>query len=159
MGSSGVRNVVIPKWVTLVLLVTTAAAMAASVYALSGRAYATGRHPLGNLVVRAVEQRGPSPSGDVVLAASMPFALQALLFLPWGFLCFAFLDRPAIPRSRSYLATLVASLALSWLFVLWQEFLPTQVMTWYDALANAAGACVGASLAHLRRGVRVRFEV
>lgn len=159
MGSSGVRNVVIPKWMTLVLLVTTTAAMAASVYALSGRAYATGKHPLGNLVVRAVEQRGPSPSGDVLLAASMPFALQASLFLPWGFLFFAYLDRPAIPRSRSYLVTLLASLALALLFVAWQEFLPTRVMTAFDAMANGVGALAGASLAHLRRGVRVRFEV
>ncbi len=159
MGSSGVRNVVIPKWLTFALLVITAAVMAGCVYGLSGRAYATGKHPLGKLVVRAVERSGPSPSGNVVLAASMPFALQALMFLPWGFLFFAFLDRPSIPRGRTYLATFAASLALALLFVMWQQYLPTQVMTPFDALANGAGALVGAALAHIRRGVQVRFEV
>jgi VanZ family protein len=156
MGSRGVRIVVIPKWVTFVLLVLTTAAMAAFVYVLSGRAYATGRNPLGNLMVRAVEHN--APSGDVMLAAFMPFTLHALVFLPWGFLCFALIDRPSIPRSRTYLFTLFAALALAMLFVAWQIVLPTRVLTLNDVLANATGALVGASLAHLRRQVRIRFD-
>jgi VanZ family protein len=154
-----VRIVVIPKWVTCVLLVLTTATMAAFVYVLSGRAYATGRNPLGNLMVRAVEHNTPRPSGNVMLAAFMPFTLQALLFLPWGFLCFALIDRPSISRGRTYLFTFAGALALAMLFVAWQIVLPTRVLTLNDVLANATGALVGACLAHLRRRLHIRFAV
>jgi VanZ family protein len=158
MGSRGVRIVVVPKWLTAVLLVLVTGVMAASFWALSGRAYASGKHPLRTLLLRVMRSE-PAPSRDVLLAAMMPFAAQALVFVPWGFLFFALIDRPERPRLKTYAVTIGAGLILALCFVAWQTVLPTRVITPYDSIANAAGACAGAALAHLRRGVRIRFEI
>jgi VanZ family protein len=158
MGSRGVRIVVIPKWVTAVLLVLVTGGMAAFFWALSGRAYATGNHPLRNLFLRVLRS-GPAPSRDVLLAAMMPFAAQALIFVPWGFLFFALIDRPERTRARTYAMTVVAGFVLAFLFIAWQAVLPTRVITPFDSLASATGAFLGGTVAHLRRGVRIRFEI
>lgn len=157
MGSKGVRIVVIPKWVTAVLLALVTGGMAAFIWALSGRAYATGSQPLRTLLLR-VMRSGPVPSRAALLAALMPFVAQALLFVPWGFLFFALIDGPERPRLRTYVITVVAGVALAFIFIAWQSFLPTRVITPFDSLASATGACAGAAIAHLRRGVRIQFQ-
>lgn len=157
MGSRGVRIVVIPKWVTTVLLALVTGGMAAFLWALSGRAYATGSQPLMTLLVRMLRS-GPAPSRAALLAALMPFVAQALLFVPWGFLFFALIDRPELPRTRTYGITILAGVALAFIFIAWQPFLPTRVITPFDSLGSATGACAGAAIAHLRRGVRIQFQ-
>ena len=133
MGKREVRIVLVPKWVTATLLVLVSASMIALVAALSGRAYAS------KLSIREL------------------FA-NALLFMPWGFLAFMVLDRRTRPRSRTYLLTLIGGILFAAAVALWQSFLPTRVMTYGDSLANVAGAILGASIAHLRKRVRMQFD-
>lgn len=159
MGKRSVRIVAVPKLVTFSMLVLVSAAIGASVWALSGHAYASGRDPLRQLFLGFVQGTSPVPPRSVMLAAVMPFVAHALLFVPWGFLLFAFIDRPSVPRFRNYLLTVLFGLFFALAMVAWQAFLPTPVMKPSDALANACGALAGAALAHLRRRVRVRFEI
>lgn len=133
MGKREVRIVLVPKWATGTLLVLVSAAMIALVAALSGRAYAS------KLSIREL-------------------LANALLFMPWGFLTFMVLDRRTRPRSRTYLLTLIGGILFAAGVALWQSFLPTRVMTYADSLANVAGAFLGASLAHLRKRVHMRFD-
>lgn len=128
MSKREVRVVVVPKWVTALLLVATSALMVALVVALSGRAYATATLSLRELLA------------------------NALLFVPWGFLVFMLLDRKTRPRSRTYLLTLIGGAIFA------ASVLPTRVMTTLDSVANVAGAISGAAVAHLRKSMRVRFD-
>jgi len=132
MGKREVRMVIVPKWITAALLILISAAMIALVAALSGRAYATATLSLREL-----------------------FA-NALLFVPWGFLAFMLFDRKK--RSRSYVVTLIVGIVFAAGLALWQSLLPARVMTIADSFANIGGTFTGAALAHLRKGVRVRFD-
>jgi glycopeptide antibiotics resistance protein len=153
MGKRQVHVIVVPKWVTIALLVLVTAAMAALLYALSGRAYAADLHPFREWFLGI---RGPL-SRDAFLAFLMPVIANILLFVPWGFLAFVAADAPSRPRKRTYVATVAGALVVSAAMLIWQQFLPTRVTTWPDAFWNAAGAFAGAALGHARKSVRVRF--
>jgi len=157
MGKREVRVIAVPKWVTLLLLLAVTAGMLSLIYFLSGRAYAPEASSLTNLAV-GIFRREAVPSRNVVLAALMPAAANALLFLPWGFLCFILLDRPERPRWLTYLVTAVAGTLLALGGMVWQSYLPTRVTSLVDVLGNAGGALLGATLGHLRKQVRVRFD-
>src|SRR4051812_7849498 len=107
MGRREVRVVLVRKPVTIVLLVLVSAAMAALIYALSGKAYANDMDPL-RLIVQPFMRSG-HVSRSAVLSGLMPFIANMLLFIPWGFLMFLAIDKPERRRSRSYLMTVVAS--------------------------------------------------
>lgn len=156
MGKRQVHVIRVRRWVTVVLLVVTSAAMAGLVYVLSGRAYA-GDSPLRELLTRLL-RGGRSLSPDAFLAFLMPMIANALLFVPWGFLAFLSLDAPVRPRVRTYALTVVAGLLFAAAIATWQELLPTRVTTFGDAVANGAGALAGAALGHLRKEMRVRFD-
>src|SRR3954470_22345086 len=98
MGRRDVRVIAVPKWATAALLVLVSAAMAALIYALSGRAYANGEHPIRMLLSRLFHAEGTGVSRSTVLAVMMPVIANILLFIPWGFLAFVALDMPARPR-------------------------------------------------------------
>jgi VanZ family protein len=157
MGKREVRVIAVPKWATLLLLVLVTGGMLGLVYFLSGRAYAPEASSLTNLAV-GIFRREAVPSRNVVLAALMPAAANALLFLPWGFLCFLLLDRPSRPRWRTYLYTVAAGTALALAGALWQSYLPTRVTSLADMLANGGGVFLGAAVGHLRKQVHVRFD-
>lgn len=156
MGKREVRVIVVPKRATVVMLLLTTAVMAASVWFLSGRAYANPAHATAELMARLVHA-GTMPR-DAVIAVVMPLAANALAFIPWGFLMFLAVDRPERPRSRAYAITVIAGVIFATAIELWQYVLPTRVTTLSDAIANGAGALAGAALGHMRKRVRVRFE-
>lgn len=159
MGKRQVHVIVVRKGVTVALLVLTAAAMAAFLYLLSGKAYAAETHPIRELLSRLLGSgRGPV-SRDALLAFLMPVVANILLFMPFGFLTFLALDGPARPRKVTYAMTLVAAIVFASAIVVWQQYLPTRVTALPDAIANGVGALAGAAAGHARKGVRVRFEV
>lgn len=159
MGKRRVHVIVVPKTVTVALLVVTAAAMAAFLYFLSGKAYAAETHPIRELFSRLLGSgRGPV-SRDALLAFLMPVIANILWFMPFGFLTFLALDVPSRPRKVTYAITIVAALVFAAALIVWQQVLPTRVTALPDSLANAVGALTGAALGHARKGVRVRFEV
>jgi glycopeptide antibiotics resistance protein len=138
MGKRDVRVVVVRKPVTIVLLVITSIAMVALVYILSGRAIAR------------VER---SPVDVVALVAA-----NVILFVPWGFLMFMALS-PKQPRAATYAMTVVAGALFALGVNAWQASLPTPVTTFGDVIWNVIGTFLGAAGAHLRKQVRVRFQV
>lgn len=157
MGKREVRVIVIRKRTTVVLLVIVSAAMAAFLFYLSGKAYASGSEPLREMLLRTLQRRGPV-TRDAVLAGLMPVIANALFFMPWGFLMFLALDSPARRRFRTYLITLVAGVLFALSMAIWQSFLPTRVTGILDTLANGAGALMGAIAGHLRKRVHLQFD-
>lgn len=159
MGKRGVRIVVVPRWLSVTLLGVVMATMVGLIYFLSGRAYAGDSHTLLSLTRRVVQRSGPTPTRAAMLAALMPAVANAMLFMPFGFLTFMVLDRPPRRRGRTYLLTFVAALVFAAAVSAWQELLPTRVTAYPDVLSNAVGACVGAAFAHVRKQVRIGFEI
>ena len=156
MGKSEVRTIVVRKPITFVLLLLVTAAIAELIHALSGRAYA-GDNPAIQLLSRIISAPR-SITRDAVLALSMPILANVLLFVPWGFLLFLFLDNPRRRRSTTYLATFVGGILFAAALQMWQWTMPAPVTTFTDGAANALGALTGAALGHLRKQVRIRFR-
>jgi VanZ family protein len=160
MGKLQVHVVRVRKWATVVLLVLASGAMLASLYLLSGKAYAVETHPFLEILARLLgsSSRGPVSRG-ALLAFLMPVIANILLFVPWGFLAFLALDAPARPRKVAYAMTILAAVVFAAAMFVWQQFLPTRVTAPLDIIANAAGAFAGAALGHARKSVRVRFAI
>jgi len=158
MGRRDVRVIAVPKFVTVLLLLLVSAAMAGLIYALSGRAYANASHPIRDLMMHLMHADYRSVSRGWRLAGLMPVIANTLLCIPWGFLVFVALDRPARPRRRTYALTVLGGVIFAAAIEMWQLTLPTRVTTATDSVANGFGALTGAILGHLRKQVRVRFE-
>lgn len=146
------------KPVTFALLTLVTALMATLLYLLSGRAYAADQNSLWVLSARILGAGSTPVSRGALLAFLMPVIAHALLFVPWGFLAFVALDSPGRRRGLTYLLCVIGALIVAGGLLVWQEFLPTRVTSLTDALANAAGALLGAALGHMRKDVRLRFD-
>ena len=157
MGKRRVHRIVVRKPVSVVLLVLTTAAMLAVLYALAETAHVRETRSTRDLLVLLSDVS--DASADRLIALLTPAVLHAMVFVPWGFLTFVVIDRPERPRAMTYLSTVAAAigfvLAVEW----WQSFLPSRVVSPSDVIAHAAGATTGAVLGHLRKQVRVEFEV
>ena len=157
MGKREVRVIVIRRRVTVALLVVVSAAMLSLIGFLSGKTYSSETHAPAEELLALMQSR----SGEDVhrLAAAMPLLADVIAFLPWGFLAFMAFDLQGRGRFRTYLLTSAAAMLFAIALVLWQyALLPTRVTTFADTIFNLAGALLGASLGHLRRSVRVRFD-
>ena len=159
MGKSQVRVVVVRKWMTAALLVLTMAAMAALLYALSGKAYAADTHPVRDMLARLLGSGREAVPRDALLAILMPIIANILLFVPLGFFTFLALDVPSRPRKVTYFMTVVTAIVFATALYLWQQILPTRVTALADTVANGVGALAGAALGHTRKGVRIRFDL
>lgn len=150
------RVVVVRKPVTILLLALVAGAMIATLYFLSGRAYARESQPVADLILRIL--RREDPSRTAVLAALMPLAANGLFFMPFGFLTFIAFDSPRRKRRRTYVMTVLAATVFAAALGVWQQFLPTRLNTPVDVVANALGALAGAVGGHLRKELHIRFD-
>lgn len=159
MGKKQVRVIVVRKWVTALLLVSTMAAMAALLYLLSGKAYAADTHPVRDLLARVLGSGREAIPRDALLAILMPIIANILLFVPFGFFTFVTLDTPSRPRKVTYFMTVVMAIIFATALFLWQQILPTRVTKLPDTVANGVGALAGAALGHARKGVRIRFDL
>jgi len=155
MGKREVRVIVIRRRVTVALLVLVSAAMLSLIGFLSGKTYSSETHAPAEEIVALMQFR----SEVNLLAAVMPLLADVIAFVPWGFLAFLALDMNGRRRFRTYLLTCAAAMAFALALVLWQyALLPTRVTTFGDTIFNVAGALIGASLGHVRRTVRIRFD-
>jgi VanZ family protein len=157
MGKRHVRVIRIRKWLTASLLVIVSVAIAALLFYLSGKAYAKDAHPVREILA-SVLRRSQPPSRDAILASLMPIIANALLFVPWGFLCFLTIDSPQRRRIVTYAITFLSGLVFALAMIAWQAWLPTRVTGYADAVFNALGAVAGAIGGHLRKNVHVEFE-
>ena len=157
MAKGEVRTIVVPKWVTIILLIAVSAMMAAFVVYLSGKAYTNGREPLRDLLLRLMQRSGEIQR-SAILASIMPSIANILFFMPWGFLMFLAVDTPSRSRGKTYLTTVIAGALFAVAIDVWQNFLPTRVIGLPDTIANGVGALAGAVAGHLRKRVRVWFD-
>ena len=156
MGKREIRVIRVPKWVTVTLLLIVASAMAALIWALSGRAYAQERASTAEIV--AMMGRRDAERPVAVLATVAPMIADALFFAPFGALVFLALDREGVSRIRTYGVTLLVGVAFALGLTVWQRTLPTRVTGWLDVLWNSVGCVGGAIAGHTRKRMRIRFE-
>ncbi len=158
MGKAEVKTVVVPRAVTVTLLLLMTAIIAGSVYWLSGRARMHDRLTLNELLSLVRRYDSGSIGNDALLASIAPAVADALLFVPWGVLAFLAFDRGESRRATTYALAIGVGVAFALALVAWQNRLPTRVTGWYDAVWNSAGCIAGALLGDLRKRVRIRFE-
>jgi VanZ family protein len=151
MGKSDIRVIHVPRWLTVFAWLIVSAAMAGSVYLLSGHAYA--RETSFSAIIAAIRT---STSASSALAAMAPATADILFFVPWGALAFLSLDRNR--RRVTYAVTIALGVAFALALMEWQSMLPTRITKGIDALWNVGGCISGAVLAHARKRVRIRFE-
>ena len=154
VGKPEIRTIHVPKAVTVVLLLLVSAAMVATIFMLSGRAYVQERASPADLT--SILRYGDQPAA--ILALLAPAAVDVLFFVPWGVLLFLAIDRPDVPRRRTYLATFCLGVAFALGLVAWQRMLPTRVTGWLDAVWNTTGCIGGAVIGHARKRIRIRFQ-
>jgi glycopeptide antibiotics resistance protein len=138
MGKREVRVVVVRKPVTIALLIIVSIAMLSLVYGLSGHAFVRTERSLVDII--ALD------------------AANTILFIPWGFLAFIALS-PKRPRAMTYALTIVFGALFALVVAAWQATQPAPVTVYRDTIWNVIGAFLGAIVAHLRKSVRVRFQI
>jgi hypothetical protein len=158
VGKQTIRTILVPRWVTVALLILISAAMAGLIAMLSGRAYLRQRLTMADVVALVHRYDRGALSNDALLATAAPEIADILFFVPWGALAFLAFDGGDAHRLRTYLLTLVVGLTFALGLVAWQSALPTRVTGWEDAGWNTFGCLAGAIAGHLRKRLRVRFD-
>ena len=154
MGKPDTHVVLVPRWVTVALLVFVSGAMALLILELSGRAYLHERTSV--VEVLSLVRRYDAITPTAFISAIAPVIANVLFFVPWGTLAFFAFDRSS--RAGTYALTLAVGVAFACALVAWQSALPTRITGWNDAAWNTVGCAVGAIGAHLRKQLRIRFE-
>ena len=158
VGKPEARVIVVPRGVTITLLLLVTAAMVATIFFLSGRAMLRDRMSVAE-VVSLIWRYDQGSLGNVALLASIAPALaDAIFFLPWGALAFLSFDGREERRGRTYALVIGLGVAFALVLAAWQDMLPTRVTGWDDVSWNTMGCLAGATVAHLRKRVRIRFE-
>lgn len=151
------REFVVPKLVTLLLLITTTLAIVSITVWMAGKSYENfDPIPFDDLryLARRIESR---PISTHILAVIIvPMIANVLLFVPWGFLMFIAVYRLERPTIQTYVLTVLLGLSFSLAIEAWQYFLPSRVADVNDVIWNTSGAFLGSILGHAR--LRVRFE-
>jgi glycopeptide antibiotics resistance protein len=151
------REVTVPKPMTLLMLAIVTAAIVAITVWMSGRSYSN-LDPIPFDDIRYLIKRlAARPISTHILAVLVvPMIANVLLFLPWGFLTFISLYSVDRPTLQTYVLTILLGLSFSLGIEGWQYFLPSRVADINDVIWNTTGAVLGALLGHAR--LRVRFE-
>jgi hypothetical protein len=158
MGKRTIRTILVPRWLTVVLLIMLSISMAGVIAMLSGRAYLGQRFTIPELVALLHRYDQGALSNDALLATAAPGIADILFFMPWGALAFLAFDGGDGHRLRTYLLTLAVGLTFALGLVAWQSALPTRVTGWEDAGWSTFGCLAGAIAGHLRKRLRVRFD-
>jgi len=151
------RDVVVPKPVTLLLLLAATLAIITVTVWMSGKSYGN-LDPIPFDDIRYLARRlGDRPISTHILAVIvMPMIANVLLFVPWGFLLFITLYNLERPTLQTYVLTILLGLSFSLGIEGWQYFLPSRVADINDVIWNTSGTFLGALLGHAR--LRVRFD-
>jgi glycopeptide antibiotics resistance protein len=151
------RDVVIRKPLTLLLLGAVTVIIVAVTVWMSGKSYAN-LDPIPFDDIRYLARRlDTRPISTHILAVIVvPMVANVLLFVPWGFLLFILLFTVDRPTLQTYVLTILLGLTFSLLIEGWQYFLPSRVADVNDVIWNTSGTALGALLGHAR--LRLRFE-
>lgn len=153
------RDVIVPRFATvLALLAVTVAIIAITVW-MSGRSYENfDPIPFSDLKQLARRLAARPISTQVLALIVMPVIANVLLFVPWGMLTFISLYNTERPTMQTYVLTILMGFSFSLAIEAWQYFLPSRVADINDVIWNTAGTVAGALLGHARLRVRFEFE-
>ncbi|MFP5246477.1 MAG: VanZ family protein [Thermoanaerobaculia bacterium] len=153
------REVVIRKPLTLLLLLGVTIAIIAITVWMSGKSYSN-LDPIPFDDIRYLARRlAERPISTHILAVLVvPMIANVLLFVPWGFLTFIMLYTIDRPTLQTYILTILLGFSFSLGIEGWQYFLPSRVADINDVIWNTAGGVLGALLGHARLRVRFEFE-
>jgi glycopeptide antibiotics resistance protein len=154
-----VREVVIRKPVTVVLLVAITIAIVTITVWMSGKSYATlAPIPFDDLRYLAHRLDTRPISTNILAVIIVPMIANVLLFVPWGFLTFICLYTVERPTLQTYILTILLGFSFTLGVEAWQYFLPSRVADINDVIWNTAGTVLGAVAGHARLRVRLEFE-
>lgn len=153
------REVLIKKPVTLLLLIGVTLAITTITVWMGGKSYEN-FDPIPFDDLKNLAQRlGNRPISTHILAVIvMPMIANVLLFVPWGFLLFISLYTVDRPTLQTYILTILLAFSFSLGIEGWQYFLPSRVADINDVIWNTLGGMLGALLGHARLRVRLEFE-
>jgi glycopeptide antibiotics resistance protein len=151
------RELTVPRWMTILLLTVFTASIVAITVWMSGRSYSN-LDPIPFDDIRYLVKRlAARPISTHILAVLVvPMIANVLLFVPWGFLTFIMLYSVDRPTLQTYVLTILLGFSFSLGIEAWQYFLPSRVADINDVIWNTTGVVLGALLGHAR--LRVRFE-
>ena len=152
-------NLVIPRYIAILLLLLVTVAIASLTIYTSGKSY-TKVEPLPFDDLRHLAHRvAHKPVSTHILAAIIvPIIGNILLFAPWGFLTFIALYTVERSTVQTYVLTILLGFSFSIVIEAWQYFLPSRVADINDVIWNTTGTILGAILGHMRMRVRFEFE-
>ena len=153
------RDVAIPKYVTVLLLLATTVVIVAVTVWMAGKSYEN-FEPIPFDDLRNLARRlGDRPISTHILAVIVvPMIANVLLFVPWGFLTFITLYNVERPTLQTYVLTVLLGFSFTLAIEAWQYFLPSRVADVNDVIWNTSGTVLGAILGHARLRVRFDFE-
>lgn len=153
------REVVIKKPLTILLLLLTTTAIVAITVWMAGKSYEN-FDPIPFDDVRYLARRlAERPISTHILAVIVvPMIANVLLFVPWGFLAFITFYTVERPTLQTYVLTILLGFSLTLAIEGWQYFLPSRVADVSDVIWNTSGTVLGALLGHARLRVRFDFE-
>lgn len=153
------RDVVVPKYVAVLLLAVTTLAIVSITVWMSGKSYEN-FDPIPFDDLRYLANRlGNRPISTHILAVIVvPMIANVLLFVPWGFLMFITLYTTERPTLQTYVLTILLGFSFTLGIEAWQYFLPSRVADVNDVIWNTSGTILGALLGHARLRVRFEFE-
>ena len=153
------RDVVIKKPLTvLLLLATTAAIITVTVY-MAGKSYENFEPiPFDDLRYLARRLAERPISTHILAVIVVPMIANVLLFVPWGFLAFITFYNVERPTLQTYVLTILLGFSFTLGIEAWQYFLPSRVADVNDVIWNTSGTILGALLGHARLRVRFEFE-
>jgi glycopeptide antibiotics resistance protein len=154
-----VREVVIRKPVTVVMLIATTIAIVTITVWMSGKSYANlDPIPFDDLRYLARRLDTRPISTNILAVIIVPMIANVLLFVPWGFLTFICLYTVERPTLQTYILTILLGFSFTLGVEAWQYFLPSRVADVNDVIWNTAGTVLGAMLGHARLRLRFEFE-
>ncbi|HEX8619263.1 MAG TPA: VanZ family protein [Thermoanaerobaculia bacterium] len=153
------REVVVKKPVTILLLVLMTLAIVAITVWMAGKSYEN-FDPIPFDDVRYIAKRlNARPISTHILAVLIvPMIANVMLFMPWGFLLFIALYTVDRPTLQTYVLTILLGFSFSLGIEGWQYFLPSRVADINDVIWNTTGAILGSFLGHMRLRLRFEFE-
>ena len=153
------REVVVPKLLTVILLLAVTATIIAVTVWMSGRSYENfDPIPFSDLQNLARRLAARPISTQLLAVIVMPMIANVLLFVPWCFLMFITLYTVERPTLQTYVLTILLGFSFTLGIEAWQYFLPSRVADVNDVIWNTSGTILGAILGHARLRVRFEFE-
>jgi len=153
------REIVIPKYATVILLLITTLAIVSITVWMAGKSYENfDPIPFDDLRYLAKRLAARPTSTHIVAVIALRLTGNVLLLVPWRFLAFITFYTVERPTLQTYVLTILLGFSFTLAIEGWQYFLPSRVADVNDVIWNTCGTIAGALLGHARLRVRLEFD-